>query len=132
MTTYEREIYRIINESRDHLTAEQVFGKVRETHPGVALATIYNNLNRLDEAGLIRRLSIKGLPDRYDRTERHDHLVCRRCGRIADLAFADMTDALRRTLGEDFLYYDLKVFCLCPDCRKRRHLHEEDSAGEGR
>lgn len=119
MTKYEKEIYDIINASADHLTAEQIFGQVREKYPGVVLATIYNNINKLCDAGLIRRVSMDGAPDRYDRTERHDHLVCKSCGKIADISFGDLTASLHQTLGEDFLYYDLKVFYLCPDCRKK-------------
>lgn len=119
MTKYEKEIYDIINASADHLTAEQIFGQVREKYPGVVLATIYNNINKLCDTGLIRRVSMDGAPDRYDRTERHDHLVCKSCGKIADISFGDLTASLHQTLGEDFLYYDLKVFYLCPDCRKK-------------
>ena len=60
MTKYEKEIYRIVNSSRDHMTAEQMFSALREVYPTVSLATIYNNLNRLCEAGLLRRISVEG------------------------------------------------------------------------
>lgn len=119
MTKYEKEIYGIINTSVEHLTVEQLFRQVRIKYPKVVLATIYNNVNRLWETGLIRRISIEGMPDRYDRIKRHDHLVCRHCGKLADISFEDLTVPLRRTVGEDFLYYDLKVVYLCPSCRKK-------------
>ena len=118
MTKYEKAIYDTVTLSMEHLTVEEIFQKVRETYPKVVLATVYNNVNKLWEAGLIRRVSVEGMPDRYDRVKQHDHLVCRRCGRLADLAFEDLTASLNRTVGEDFLYYDLKVFYLCPECRK--------------
>lgn len=122
MTKYEKEIYDIINASRDHLTAEQLYGRMKEIYPQIVLATIYNNVNKLWEAGLIHKVSVEGMPDRYDRVERHDHLVCRSCGRLMDINFDDMTETLRERLGEDFLYYDLKVFCICPDCRKAKGI----------
>ena len=127
MTRYEQEIYRIIRLCAEHLTVEQIFGRMKETHPGIALATIYNNVNRLWEAGLIRRVSIEGMPDRYDRIHRHDHLACRRCGRLSDLAFDDLSDALRERIGGEFLYYDLNVFYLCPACRQNDIPPKEDS-----
>ena len=117
MTKYEREVYRLVNESRSHLTAEQVYEAVRENYPGVSLATIYNNLNRLCGADMIRRISVEGSPDRYDRASEHDHIVCIRCGRLIDRSFSDLTASLREQLGDDFFYYDLKVYALCPDCR---------------
>ena len=122
MTTYEQEIYAVINTSNDHLTVEQIFAQVRGKQPKVVLATIYNNVNKLCEAGLIRRISVEGSPDRYDRIQRHDHLVCRRCRRLTDLTFADLTESLCAEVGGAFLSYDLKVFYLCPDCRE----HQKD------
>lgn len=125
MTKYEKEIYDIISASMEHLTVEQLFQQVRAKYPKVVLATIYNNVNKLCETGFIRRISIEGMPDRYDRIKRHDHLVCRRCGRLADISFDDLTAPLRQALGMDFLYYDLKVVYLCPACRKK----EKEAAG---
>lgn len=118
MTKYEKAVYDIVSLSTEHLTVEQIFRRAREAYPRVALATIYNNVNKLWEAGLIRRVSVEGMPDRYDRVKKHDHLVCRRCGRLTDLTFSDLTAPLREAAGEAFLYYDLKVFYLCPDCKK--------------
>ena len=119
MTKYEKEIFSIINTSYEHLTSEQVFRKLKETHPNVVLATVYNNLNRLLEAGLIRTVSIEGAPDRYDRAEKHDPLVCKQCGRLADTRFSDLTSALQEQMEEELLSYDLKVYYICPECRKK-------------
>lgn len=121
MTKYEKDIFVIINTSRDHLTVEQIFHKLREIHPQVVLATVYNNLNRLLEEGLIRRVSVEGMPDRYDRMERHDHLVCRNCGKLADVTLADLTASLKQQLGDQVLSYDLKVYYICPDCREKNN-----------
>ena len=120
MTKYEKEIFAIISTSREHLTVEQVFNKLREIHPKVVLATVYNNLNKICEAGLIRKVSVEGMPDRYDTIKKHDHLVCKQCGRIVDVALEDLTVPLRDQLGDDFLYYDLKVYFLCSECKRNQ------------
>ena len=119
MTKYEKEIYRIVNSSRDHMTAEQVFSALRQVYPKVALATVYNNLNRLWQEGMIRKVSMEGMPDRYDRAERHDHLVCRGCGRLLDIDLGDLTAQLEQKAGISILSYDLKLTYLCEDCRKK-------------
>lgn len=85
MTKYAKQILEIVQASRSHLTADQVFLQLREVYPKVALASVYNNLNRLCEEGLVRRVPVEGMPDRYVRMERHDHLVCKECGRLADV-----------------------------------------------
>ena len=119
MTKYEKDIFAIINTSRDHLTVEQIFQKLREIHPQVVLATVYNNLNRLLEEELIRKVSVEGMPDRYDRMKKHDHLVCRRSGKLSDVTLEDLTASLKKQLGDDVLYYDLKVYYVCPACREK-------------
>lgn len=65
----------IINDSDNHLTAEQIFLSLKERNRTVAQATVYNNLSYLYKEGLIRKISVEGYPDRYDKILRHDHLV---------------------------------------------------------
>lgn len=125
MTRYEEKIYEIVNSSTDHLTAEQVYQALKAKCPGVVLATVYNNLNRLCREGLIRRVAMGGSPDCFDRMARHDHLVCRRCGRLVDVDLGDLSALLRERLGEDFSSYDLRVFYLCPACRQGQREGEE-------
>lgn len=122
MTTYEREIYHIITDSATHLTVEEIYKEIKNKHPKIVLATVYNNVNRLWKAGLIHKVAVENMPDRYDRVMKHDHLVCQRCGKLTDISFDDLTASLHRQLGEDFFSYDLKVFYLCPDCRKQEEI----------
>ncbi len=119
MTKYAKKILEIVESSRSHLTAEQVFEQLRETYPSVVLATVYNNLNRLWEEDRIRKISVEGMPDRYDRIVRHDHLVCRKCGRLLDVDLGDLTEQLEKKAGIPILSYDLKLVFLCEACRKK-------------
>ena len=128
MTKYGKKICEIVESSRSHMTAEQVFAALRQAYPGVVRATVYNNLNRLCAVGRLRRVKVEGQPDRYDRTERHDHLVCRRCGKLLDVRLDDLTEALQRQVKVPILAYDLKLEYLCEDCRAR----ESDGDAQGK
>lgn len=127
MTKYAKKILELVEGSRSHMTADQVFLALRETFPTVVLATVYNNLNRLCEDGLIRKVSVEGMPDRFDRTERHDHLICRSCGKLSDISLADLTETLQSQAGVPILGYDLKLVYLCEECRQKEQAHSEDS-----
>lgn len=118
VTRYAKKILEIIEFSHSHMTAEQVFDTLRQTYPSVVLATVYNNLNRLWQEGRIRKVLVEGMPDRYDRTERHDHLVCKKCGRLQDVDLGDLTKQLEKKAGIPLLFYDLKLVYLCEECRK--------------
>lgn len=119
MTRYAKQILELVNKSNEHMTAEQLFLELKKTEPKVVQATVYNNLNILCREGLIRKLSIEGSCDRYDKIRRHDHLVCKKCGELSDISFYDITGDLEKQLGEGIISYDLKVFYLCPKCREK-------------
>ena len=119
MKRYANAILTLINESSNHLTAEQVFLELKKTEPKIVLASVYNNLNALTEKGLIRKVSLDGQADRYDKIKKHDHLVCRKCGRLADFEFGDLTENLSAQLHSDVFKYDLKVFYECSKCRNK-------------
>ena len=119
VTKYAKEILEIVESSYSHMTAEQVFKQLRNTYPTVVLATVYNNLNRLWEENRIRKVSVEGMPDRYDRIQRHDHLVCKKCGKLLDIYLGDLTMQLEKKAGIPILSYDLKLLYLCEECRKK-------------
>ena len=118
MTKNGKLILEIVHGSSEHPTAEQIFMKAREKSPGIALATVYNNLNSLVSEKLIRRIRLKGSPDRYDRTARHDHMICERCGKITDVHLDDLGEELERETGVKVISYDLNIHYLCDECRK--------------
>lgn len=94
----------------------------------MVLVTVYNNLNSLYQHEKIRKISVEGYPDRYDKNTRHDHLVCRRCGSLLDIHLSDMTAQLERQTGFPIEGYDLKIQYLCPQCRAE--LEAADNAYE--
>lgn len=130
MTKYAQKICQIISSSRRHMTAEQIFDALRQAYPTVALATVYNNLNKLWRNGWIRKVSLAGMPDRYDRVDRHDHLVCRECGRLVDIQLTDLTQALQAQVKVPILCYDLKLMYICEDCRKKMEGKKRMQTGE--
>lgn len=124
MTKYGKKILEIVSYSRSHMTAEEIFDVLRQTYPTVVLATVYNNLNRLWQEDLIRKVSVEGMPDRYDRIQRHDHLVCQGCGKLVDIDLGDLTQRLQTQVDVPILAYDLKLMYLCPECRSRNQEPE--------
>ena len=119
MTQYAKKIWETVESSYSHMTAEQIFEELRKTYPKVVLATVYNNLNRLWAEDKIRKISVEGMPDRYDRTRRHDHLICKKCGRLLDVDLGDLTAQLTGKAGVPILSYDLKLLYVCEECRKQ-------------
>jgi Fe2+ or Zn2+ uptake regulation protein len=92
---------------------------MKEKHKTVVQATVYNNLSSLYREGLIRKISVEGYPDRYDKILRHDHLICRKCGKLSDILLEDLTEKLQSQLGISMLSYDLKINYIYDACMKK-------------
>src|SRR3954452_17841994 len=114
-------IHRLLREQDRDLTADQVREAVVERLPGTSAPTIYATLDLLAELGLVRRIDAGTGAALYDsRAEAHHHTVCRRCGRIEDLAAreADAAGVMRAAArgGFDPQQVEVVVSGLCASC----------------
>ncbi|MCD7774645.1 MAG: transcriptional repressor [Clostridiales bacterium] len=128
MSDNKEQILNMVLKSDDHPTADDIFYRLRTSGKRVTLATVYNNLHALCEEGKIRKIVFDGKADCYDRPLRHDHLICRCCGKISDITVQDISDMLEKSCGVKPDYYDLKIFYRCDDCRRN---NEEFCAKDG-
>ncbi|MGH2946678.1 MAG: Fur family transcriptional regulator [Solirubrobacteraceae bacterium] len=114
-------IARVLDDLDRHVTAEALFSEVSERLPGVSLPTVYATLELLEQIGLVRRVSVAAGSTVYDgRTDEHHHLICRRCGAIADVdAPVDPGELLTAARANGFAadYAEVVVRGLCADCR---------------
>ncbi len=119
MTKQRELILSILKQSDRHLTADEIFFLAKLKMPSIAMATIYNNLNAMNEAGMINRLHIDGVADCFDKiTEPHNHLLCTTCGKITDIRLPALSAQLEAELGTEIEDYELTVHYTCPDCKR--------------
>jgi Fur family transcriptional regulator, stress-responsive regulator len=75
-----------LDDSRGHVSAEQVSAAVRDRGVRVSLATVYNTLTALVAMGELREVRAGRGPALFDFNVRpHHHLVCDECGRLVDV-----------------------------------------------
>jgi Fur family peroxide stress response transcriptional regulator len=122
MTPQRLAVYRALAEDSTHPTADAVLARLRGDMRGLSRATVYRILEFLEREGFISRVSTTDGVGRYDANlAPHQHLVCRRCGQIADLELA----ALRRLrlprrgrAGFALEALDIRVVGTCERCRR--------------
>ncbi|MFB9349647.1 Fur family transcriptional regulator [Streptomyces heliomycini] len=108
-----------------HLGAGALASEVRRRTGHVSLQAVYETLNALTGAGLVRRIEPAGGPARYEGRvgDNHHHVVCRSCGVVADVGCAvgdapcpTASDARGFTIdGAEVVYWGL-----CPGCSASR------------
>ena len=125
--TRQREVVlEVVRSTMDHPTADWVYRQARRRLPRISLATVYRNLRRLAEEGLIREVHSAG-QSRFDcNTGRHYHIRCVNCGRMGDLPLS-VDEGLEREAGRATNYrivgHDVEIQGVCPACQApRRHM----------
>jgi Fur family ferric uptake transcriptional regulator len=112
-----------------HADTDSVIRAVREELPDVSHQTVYDALNALTVAGLVRRIQPTGSVARYESRvgDNHHHVVCRSCGVIADVDCAvgeapclSASDDLGFTIDEAEVIY----WGLCPDCVTSQNISQ--------
>jgi Fe2+ or Zn2+ uptake regulation protein len=118
-----------VKAAEGHLTAGEVFERVRRRDPKIAYGTVYRSLHLLAQHGLIQELTFADMASRYDgRADRHDHVHCTCCGLLVDV---DVPIALiARHVAEERSGFRITqhhtVFTgLCPACQHKQAMREQ-------
>jgi Fe2+ or Zn2+ uptake regulation protein len=104
-----------------HADTSSIVGAVREALDEVSLQAVYDVLQALTDAGLVRRIQPLGSVARYESRvgDNHHHIVCRSCGAIADVDCAvGTTPCLTASQDHGYEIDEAEVIYwgLCPDC----------------
>jgi Fur family transcriptional regulator, peroxide stress response regulator len=106
-----------------HPTVEQIYNSLHSEVPTLSKTTVYNTLNSLTEAGLVRIINIEDNETRYDiRTNNHGHFKCKSCKNIFD--FDIDIDKFSTYELNDFEVNDKNVYFkgICPKCIKHETI----------
>ncbi len=107
-----------------HLTAGDIFDKVRVEYPYVDISTVYRTLAVLKDLRLVTETDMGTGDTTYEwvrQQGRHHHLICRDCSAVASLDDHYLEDLGAEIMAESGFKPDLDhfaIFGLCADCRK--------------
>lgn len=109
-------------EMKDHFEAEQLLFALRQGGHRVAKATIYRTLPLLVDCGILKQVRFEVKQSHYELAfgeNPHDHMVCRRCGRIVEFASDDVVTLRKRLAGKHRFHsisHRFQISGLCWEC----------------
>lgn len=121
------------NES-DHLSAEDVFMKVKDKYPEIGLATVYRTLELLNELKILDKINFGDGVSRYDLRKEgaehfHHHLVCINCGSVEEIE-EDLLGDVEKKVENDFQFkitdHRLTFHGICRTCTSNSEIKEND------
>ena len=112
-----------IENSENHISAEEICAQIAAKYPQVNISTVYRTLELLKRLGLVTETDLGGGRVSYHPADRghHHHLVCQECGAIIDLDEAVLA-SLKDTLLREYKFIadlrHLAIFGRCTKCSK--------------
>ena len=107
-----------------HMSAEDIYKTLLDIGDDVGLATIYRVLTQFETAGLVIRHNFEGGHSVFelDDGEHHDHLVCVKCGKVAEFVDPTIEErqlAIAKKMNFRMTDHNLYIFGICQQCEDR-------------
>lgn len=105
----------------EHFDVDSLYDMMAKSEYRVSRATVYNTIDLLIEAGLIRKHQFGFNPAQYERAYNmvnHHHLICTKCGTVQEVKDAGLCDLISNKKFSKFStsYYTLYVYGVCNRC----------------
>ena len=111
-----------------HPAAETIYTDLKQQIPDLSMATVYRNLTKFRQEGLIQCVAtVKGV-ERFDaNTDPHVHFICRHCSAVIDLHEmqipSQLSEQARALTGGQIDSCILSFNGLCRDCLTKEKIH---------
>lgn len=123
-TEERRMVLQSVMRNDEHFEAEQLLLGMRQQGLRVGKATVYRTLKLLVGCGIVKEVHFSNKQVHYEHTygqDPHDHMVCRRCGRIIEFDAADVA-RLRTAIAAGHRFHAhshrFQITGLCEACVK--------------
>lgn len=106
-----------MSNNMNHPTVDQIYVELQKEVPTLSKTTIYNTLNTLMDAGLVKLVNIDTNETRYDAiTQDHGHFKCESCGQVSDFNLDFDLFSIDGLNNFKVNHKDVYFKGLCPNC----------------
>ncbi len=120
-----------LDEYRVHPTADELYQYIHKEHAEIGIATVYRNLNKFAEKGIIKKIIGLDGSSHFDSCiEPHFHFICNCCGRVYDIPGDIGKDLIAK--AEEFTdckisSMDITFRGLCGNCEENHNIRDANS-----
>ena len=112
-------------EELGHANVDEIYEKVRQSHPTLSLATVYKNIITMVDEGVLVEVPIVGKKSKFElKKEEHLHLVCVECGSVVDRELDEhLAEETRKVASSSSFVLrerQLNLYGVCGECRVSR------------
>lgn len=117
----------LLENEKDHLSAEEIYFFVKQKNADIGLATVYRTLEILTDIKIVDKISFDDGVARYDlrkegATHFHHHLLCLECGYIEEIE-EDLLGEVERIVESKYHFmvkdHRLTFHGICQACQEK-------------
>lgn len=114
MTGQRRVILKVLGQSEDHPSVEDVYMRAKKLDRSISIATVYRTLGLLDELDLVVRHEFQEGYARYEvNSDHHHHLVDLETGKVIEFQNDELEvlkEKIARDLGYELVDHRLELY----------------------
>jgi Fur family ferric uptake transcriptional regulator len=116
-------IFQGLSEAVNPLSPQELFKSLTKRKKKIGLTSIYRSLDLFESLGIVFKI-VNGSNVKYKLCEledHHHHIVCKRCGDVAELNFcgiSDWSEKVMESTGYQVTEHQLNFYGFCKACRK--------------
>jgi Fur family ferric uptake transcriptional regulator len=124
-TPQRRRMVQYIFSKHNHFDADELIDEMRREGFRVSRATVYRTLNKLVDAGLLRRINLESRTV-YEHDygyAQHDHLYCEQCGVMIEFQDSQLEKLINDVCLQNQFQYQGHSFVIrgvCANCNRAR------------
>jgi Fe2+/Zn2+ uptake regulation proteins len=130
----------LLENEKDHLTAEDVYMLIKPNYPNIGLATVYRSLELLAELHVVEKVNFGDGGARFDlrsddQPHMHHHLICTRCGMVEEIKedwLLPMENRIEKELGFRVTDHRLDFHGICRECNAKEKAKKDNDGDCGK
>ena len=105
LTDQRKIIAKVMSESVDHPSVDELYSRVSKIDQKISIATVYRTVKLFEESGIVAKHDFKGDKARYEELSEshHDHLIDIKSGKIIEFV-DDEIETLQKKVAEKYGY----------------------------
>lgn len=122
-TEARRTVLRVFLEQNGHVSASELYDKVKLEDPTIGSATVFRMVKLFESAAIAHSSLFEDKVVRYEKSnDHHDHLVCIRCHKVIEF-HSSKIEAIQEEVAAQsgFLIkrHRLEIYGICKECQKK-------------
>lgn len=118
----------LIEHCEEHLSTEEIYGKVKKKYPEIGLATVYRTVQLFEEMGIVDRLNFDDGCSRFElasenSVHHHHHLICETCNKVFEVE-NDLLDEIEKEIESKYHFeihdHNVMFYGRCKACIEKK------------